>query len=218
MIGVPQYRKAFICPFVGGRPDGSKKFFVPFNPSELSIEEGIGASDMDDDDFTEKLRRLMKGNKVGLQRPPETDRSNSRKSRSSLSTTLFFNTLNDLHQDSYEDVRDYIRQLEQYTNQNMGQSQPPQEIYFGWGSIGMAGLLTRMSVRYTMFAPDGKPVRAQVDITITGMDVAEKAKVLNGVAAGTLSGLGSGDTGLVMPVDPSMWRNVCRAGANPRLL
>lgn len=213
---MPKYQKAYICPYRNGRPDLDNRFYVPFNPSEISIDEAIGVTDSDEDDLGEELKRLLKGNKVGWQRSVDSSSLRKKKSRATLSVTLFFNTLTNLYQDSYEDVRNYIRQLYPYTNKYADSSQMVEQIYFFWGSIAIAGMLTRMHVRYTLFAPDGKPVRAQVEISITGDYVGEKsARAVTG-GTGEITGLAGGDTKLLMLGDPSVWRSVYGSLGNPR--
>ena len=126
-----------------------------------------------------------------------------------LSVTLFFNTLNDLYQDSYGDVREEIRRLYPYTNTNTNKAK---QLYFFWGSVAVAGNLTCMSVTYTMFAPDGTTVRAQVSITIEGFYVGEETAQGGGPGGkkevpGTRVDSGAG----------ADWRNNYRGGGNPRL-
>ena len=161
-------QKAYICPYRKGSPVYGEKFTVQFNPAELSIEEAIGVTDNSLDDLKEEMRRLLEGSKVGWSHPPKSTSASERKSSLTLSVTLFFNTLENLYQSSYEDVREKIKQLYLYTNKDTGSKNAIEQIYFFWGSIGVAGTLQRMHVSYTMFAPDGKPVRAQVELSIVG--------------------------------------------------
>lgn len=162
------YQKAYICPFRNGRPELGKRFYVQFNPTELSVQEAIGAADVDGEEASEELKRLLQGRKVGIQKPLESSTEWKKKNQLTLAVSLFFNTLEKLNQDTYEDVRKYVGQLYPYTNKTTDSGSSVEQIYFFWGSIAVAGILTGMSVRYTVFAPDGKPVRAQVDISIRG--------------------------------------------------
>lgn len=218
VIWMPKYQKAYICPYRKGRPVLEKKIYVPFNPSELSIEEAIGVSGEDEEDVTEELKRLLKGSKVGWQRPAEPTLARRKKGQLTLSVTLFFNTLHDLYQDSYEDVRTYISQLYPYTNKTADISQTVEQIYFFWGSIAVAGMLNRMHVHYSMFAPDGKPVRAQVELSIKGDYVGDQScGTIAAAATGEISGLAGKDTKLMMVADPSAWRTLFGGLGNPRL-
>lgn len=207
-----------MCPFRGGRPDLGKKFYVQFNPAELSVQEAIGASDLEDEETTEELKRLMQGRKIGIQRPLENSGEWKKKKRLTLSVSLFFNTLEKLNQDSYEDVRKLVGQLYPYTNRTADSSRSVEQIYFFWGSIAVAGLLTDMSVRYTMFAPDGKPVRAQVDISIQGDYVGDQSYALiQGEAVGNEAQFGRNEVNTLVGEDPDRWRSRFSGTGNPRL-
>ena len=46
---------------------------------------------------------------------------------------------------------------------------PSTPVSFVWGKTILEGALTRANSRYTMFSPTGKPIRAEMDITITCM-------------------------------------------------
>lgn len=212
------YQKAYICPFRNGRPDLGKKFYVQFNPTELSVKEAIGVSDLEEEEAAEELKKLMRGRKIGIQRPLENSGEWKKKKQLTLSVSLFFNTLEKLDQDSYEDVRKLVGQLYPYTNRTMDSSRSVEQIYFFWGSIAVAGLLTDMSVRYTVFAPDGKPVRAQVDISIRGDYVGDQSYALiQGDATGNEAQFGRNEVNTLVGEDPDRWRSRFNGTGNPRL-
>lgn len=213
------YQKAYICPFRNGRPELGKKFHVQFNPTELSVQEAIGAADMEGEEASEELKRLLSGRKVGIQNPLESSTQWKNKNQLTLSVSLFFNTLEKLNQDSYEDVRKYVGQLYPYTNRTRDSSRSVEQIYFFWGSIAVAGLLTGMSVRYTVFAPDGKPVRAQVDISIRGDYVGDQSyDLIPGEAAGNEAQFGRNEVNTLVGEDPDRWRSRFTGTGNPRLV
>lgn len=212
------YQKAYICPYRNNSPVLGERFYVPFNPAEIVIDEAVGVLDGEDDGLDEMISRLRQDNPYGIHRPLDTSSLRKRKNRLTLSATLFFNTLDSLYQESYEDVRTYISQLYPYTNKTAKNGGEVQHIYFFWGSIAVAGILKRMNVRYTMFAPDGKPVRAQAEISIEGNYVGESPRLgIRTRAAGELTGPGTGDGALWSVVDPSMWRALYKGSGNPRL-
>lgn len=196
-------QKACICPFENGRAQLDQKFYVQFNPSEINVEEAIGVSGGPGEEYPEEQPFYFYGNGMGWQRPAA---SRSGRNRLCLSVTLFFNTFTSLNQDSYKDVRKYICQLYPYTNKSADDSSLTQ-ICFLWGSIAVAGMLNRMSVRYTMFAPDGKPVRASVQLSITGDYVGEEP--------GT--GPKAGETGEKLHTAGTDWREGFSGKGNPRL-
>ena len=44
---------------------------------------------------------------------------------------------------------------------------PPPEVAFEWGVFRFVAYITNMTQKFTMFKPDGTPVRAQVDVSFT---------------------------------------------------
>jgi hypothetical protein len=76
--------------------------------------------------------------------------------------------------DQIEDVRKkYLNQLYQWTRvdeglkeKNSKKGRPP-EVRFHWGEIIFDGVIQSISQRLTLFLPNGRPVRAVVDLTMT---------------------------------------------------
>lgn len=212
---MPEYQKAFIGPYINGHMDLKDGFYVPFNPAEISVEEAIGISDVSEVGGMERMGWMRNGRIMGKQYPAVNSMINHKKSMTTLSTTLFFNTLNDLYQTSYEDVREDIRKLYPYTNtveKNKKTVHMARQICFFWGTIAVAGTLRRMSVNYTMFSPDGKPVRAQVGISIEGFYVGEESVVKRPSAIRPGNNAEGALTGNL-----SKWKAEYRGGPNPRM-
>ncbi|MCM1100734.1 MAG: hypothetical protein NC079_02710 [Clostridium sp.] len=213
--------KAFICPYNGLCPqrEDAHAFHVPFNPSELMLEEAVGLTDSTGEDYGDRVRKRMSGMPIGWQQPVEGSLGRRRKNRVTLSMTLFFNTLTGLDQSSYEDVRNYIRKLYYYDNRDIGGNRKPQQICFEWGSISVAGILTRLGVHYTMFSPEGIPVRAQAEISIEGEYYGEK----EGRSPGGIpkSGGARSETKEIDRITKEgwdKWRKYYTGSGNPRLL
>lgn len=206
MRKVATLQKAYICPFRMGSPVYDKKFTVQFNPTELSIEEAIGVSENSADSLQKEVKKLLEGSRIGWSSPMEATSAKERKNSLTLSVTLFFNTLENLYQSSYEDVRDKIKPLYSYTNKAAEDKGTMEQIYFFWGSIGVAGTLDRMHVNYTMFAPDGKPVRAQVELSVVGDYYGDD----------TGSGQAAVDTGREEKGSYAQWRERWSGKGNPR--
>ncbi len=212
------YQKAYICPFRNGRPELGKKFYVQFNPTELSIEEAIGATDREQEDQEQEKKKLLRGSRIGIQHPLKASGAWNKKTQMTLSVSLFFNTLEKMNQDTYEDVRKYVGQLYPYRNRSTDNSRNVEQIYFFWGSIAVAGLLTSMSVRYTVFAPDGKPVRAQADISIRGDYVGDQTyNLFTGEETGRDADFGRNEIHTLIGEDPSRWRSRYVGKDNPRI-
>ncbi len=228
MTGLSEYQKAFIGPYINGHMELKDGFYVPFNPAEISIEEAIGMSCVSEVSGMKRMGWMKEGRLMGMQYPMDNSMFGHKREMTTLSTTLFFNTLNDLYQTSYEDVRDEIRQLYIYTNttekytktvktfsskttQSQTKVHKAQQIYFFWGTIAVAGTLNRMSVNYTMFAPDGKPVRAQVGISIEGFYVGEETVTQTSASAKTGSSVDVNFSDSL-----SEWKTEYRGCPNPR--
>ena len=192
-----------------------QRFYVQFNPSELSIDEAIGVSELGEDWEWEGEASRSEGDMAKAQRPMQSTSARKRRSRLTLSTTLFFNTLNSVDQTSYEDVRDYVSQLYPYTNRGTENDEEVEQIYFFWGSIAVAGILSRMHVNYVMFAPDGKPVRAQVDISITGEYVGDRGFHVPAAAKEEKESHDTGTPDAVTKASPG-WREEYKGTGNPR--
>lgn len=222
------YQKAFIGPYVNGHMELKGRFYVPFNPSEISIEEAIGIADISQIDDRQKRRGLKQGSRLGRQHPMRNSSHRRSRGLTRLSVKLFFNTLTDLYQTSYRDVREDIRKLYPYTNtteritqtgkHTKNKTDKAQMLYFFWGSIAVAGMLSQMSVNYTMFAPDGKPVRAEVSISIEGFYVGEETGEENKTAGAGQSGGQRESTAASGEASGSAnWRDSHQGSGNPRL-
>lgn len=215
MTGLPEYQKAFIGPYINGHMELKDGFYVSFNPAEISVEEAIGTSNVSEIGGAKRMNWMQKGRTMGIQYPAENSMLSYKKGMTTLSTTLFFNTLYDLYQDSYEDVREDIRRLYPYTNtveKNKKKVHTARQICFFWGTLAVAGMLSRMSVNYTMFSPDGKPVRAQVGISIEGFYVGEETVSRSPSAA--KAGIGAEG---VLSGDLARWKTQYRGRPNPRM-
>lgn len=102
------------------------------------------------------------------------------------------------------------------TAQSRGQRKPvPPLVVFHWGKItGFAAFITSVSATYTLFTPDGTPVRATCQVNLqeiatepgrqnptSGALAAQRTHVL--VAGETLASVAARDYG-----DPAMWRGL----------
>lgn len=206
-------QKAFFCPYEDTHINFSSEhaFSVPFNPAEIVVNEAIGAQNTDKDDTRFRAKCMLNGHSLGWQRLNENSTGEETINNTSISMTLFFNTLTDVYQDTYQDVRDDIKKLYYYTNADNGINESNQNkkinmISFVWGSITMVGILTQMNVHYTMFAPNGVAVRAQAEITIKGKYIKRSSGALRGMSAPA-----------AQTSDMSEWRNNYKGAANPRI-
>lgn len=85
----------------------------------------------------------------------------------SLKLSLYFDTL-----DKGTDIRKITDKLwglmlveDKKVNQKSKKGEPP-EVAFEWGHLYFRAVLTNMTQKFTLFKPDGTPVRCTVDITL----------------------------------------------------
>lgn len=118
-----------------------------FNPKELSINKSVpwtktkkSTEDAPELEFTEA--------------EPQT-----------LAVELMFDTF-----ESREDVaKKYGERLLQFATVDKGLKRPPM-VLFTWGSLQFKGVIESLNVKYTMFLPDGTPVRATCDVKMKQAD------------------------------------------------
>lgn len=73
-------------------------------------------------------------------------------------------------------ITDKIKKLEMAAHVAGEQHKPPLVI-FSWGNLNFKGIISDLSVEYTMFSMEGKPIRATVHLTMAeGKDPAVSAK------------------------------------------
>lgn len=137
-------------------------FYVQFNPNSLRymVEQDYGYK-KDGEDMARK-------------QSDATGQSGWAK----LSMTLFFYTFES--ETEYSDVRRNINRLRPYLGRRSDRSNVlGEKIGFAWGTITLEGHLESMEVSYQMFASDGTPVQAEVQISIVGEDREVKAEGIN---------------------------------------
>jgi hypothetical protein len=130
-----------------------------------------------------------------------------------LSMTVMFDALEESDRNVTENV-DTLLRWTCPTKESFGTSSPqPPLLYLMWGKTKyLLGYLKTVTARYTLFASDGTPLRASVDITIE--ETPEGAKAQNptsgGVAGRRSVGLGAGDSLASLARkeygDPNLWR------------
>ena len=74
------------------------------------------------------------------------------------------------------DVSKLVRQVVALTEIDGTLHRPP-KVTFAWGSLRFRGIVTDVKQTYTMFMPNGMPVRARVELSLKAViDVAQKKK------------------------------------------
>ena len=179
--------------------DGSKELKFRFNPKEYSISKSATWNRP-----TNKSAKSSTKPEFGGVQPQ------------SLSMELFFDDWENPNADLLDDVKTLLGWLKP-TEESINKKKPqPQIIKLQWGSnhslSEFKGFLKSVSVKYTMFKPDGKPVRATANIALE--EVPDEPKATN-PTSGSLAGrrtyvLAAGDSlhsvAYAEYGDPGLWR------------
>lgn len=140
---MPEFAKAKICIMDG--PRQGTKIEVLFNPSEYSLE----------------LANNFKDTPVGGLDRPITQFLNGL--AGTLTMDLYFDTYTDGGGSDVTEKTDEVSKL-------LGiEDHAPPEVEFRWGSMAFCGVVQKVSQRFTMFLPDGVPVRAKLSVTFKGV-------------------------------------------------
>ncbi|MGC1375572.1 MAG: hypothetical protein WA821_05080 [Anaerolineales bacterium] len=151
----------------GDVKDGDK-LYCQFNPSELSItknatwntDKGEGAKD--------------EGSTPSFNAPKITFGGGG---SAKYSLTLFFDATGEKDK---SDVRYYTDQLIRLTLRGAGKAKAEQKdadpptVTFRWGQLSLfKAVVESVKVQYTMFAPDGTPIRAKASVSFVQNDPGE---------------------------------------------
>ena len=125
---------------------GGKSIPIQFNPSEYSIN--TRDTSIENRDKGKTIQGVVK---------------------TQLSMNLVYDTyMSDLKEK--EDVRSYTEPIIRLGD---GFSSNRPEVTFVWGSLEFTGIVESATQKFTMFTTDGKPVRAELSITMTGTNTSK---------------------------------------------
>lgn len=182
--------------------DSREEFSVLFNPTEYSID---GASK-----WTEQEKRGQK---------PELQYTGG--DRKKLTMELFFDTY-----EAQSDVREHTVRIGNLLVFNKEKHRPP-KVTISWGQAApggafaefpFTGVLESLKQQFTLFLPDGTPVRAKLAVvflqfTLTEQELkkneghsADKTKTYRVKQGDTVSGIAS-----LFYKDPAQWRHIALA-------
>jgi hypothetical protein len=136
-------------------------FEAQFNPKEISIDKSVPW----------KKHKSSEGDAPTLEFTAAEPRT--------LGAELLFDTF-----EAGTNVQNLIAPLEKLATVDPTRKRPPL-IQFSWGSKfpAFAGVIESISVKYTLFLPDGTPVRATVAVTVKE---AASVRVKKGTAASVI--------------------------------
>jgi nucleoid-associated protein YgaU len=179
--------------------DGSAELKFRFNPKEYSIQKSATWNRP-----TNKSAKSSTKPEFGGVQPQ------------SVTMELFFDDWENSDADLLKDTKTLLDWLKP-TNESINKKKPqPQILKFQWGSnhslSEFQGFLKSVSVKYTMFKPDGKPVRATANISLEEVPKdPEGTNPTSGAIAGRRTYvLGAGDSlhsiAYAEYGDPALWR------------
>lgn len=122
-------------------PKEGEEITCEFNPTEVSVDKSVTYAEQELPGLDAPIQQFVSG------------------SAETLSVELFF--------DTYEDGEDVRTQTDQINRLLMvdGERHAPPVVKFAWGKISLTSLVESANTTYTMFATDGTPVRARMDVT-----------------------------------------------------
>jgi hypothetical protein len=187
-------------------PQGAQGSPIPvcFNPTELQLQ---------------KANNFAEIGIPGLETPPiQFIRGTSEK----LTAELLVDT-----SDTLEDVRErYVNKLRKLLDINSELHAPP-IVRFVWDKEIFKGVLESLNVTYTLFTPQGVPLRAKLSVTLkeyrpVEIQVKERPRNSPDVEKNWVVRRGDTLSGIAAAVyrDPGLWREIARANgiADPRTL
>ena len=169
--------------------------YVPFNPNEISVEEACKA--------LSKQQAFQDANAA----------AEANKTHTTLSVTLYYNTLRSLHSPLYESVDLQINKLRVFLNEHETATEQLKRIAFTWGDLCVFGILSSFRVKYMMFASDGTAVRAEVSLSIEGEHYGRQKISLENRSSELLINANSISYASVLMglADPSTWKTSARS-------
>lgn len=186
---------------------GKTKDEIPvlFNPGEYSMEKSNEFANINIPGLESPLLQFVRG---GLE---------------TLTMDLFFDTYT--YEKSIDVRKTYTDKIVNLLKIDSDLHAPP-VLKFVWGSLDFTCVLSKVSKKFTMFRPDGKPVRATLGVTFNEFktEKSTKEKPLQSRDRTKHRILKDGDSLWLIAAeeygDPAMWRDIARANKidNPRIL
>lgn len=205
----------------GGKILSTKSFHVLFNPSEISYSKSVNWTSKPIADKGQAAKAMRQDFQSS---EPET-----------LSITLFFDTYESRQSSGgigsfvvptnpftlapqATDVKVHTDQVAELTRISPALHQPPRcELW--WGKFRLfVGVLTSLQQKFTLFMPDGTPVRAELDCTFTESNTlvrnirtrelqsSDVAKTVVVQRTDTLQSIAAAEYS-----DASLWRHIAKA-------
>ena len=140
--------------------EGSKKFEVMLNPASYKQNESI---------------TYNKKTAIGQ---VESDQNFSGINPKKLDFSIIIDATGVVADASKDDVKTQIDQLNDIVYKYKGDNHEPNHVRLLWGSLIFFGRLESMTINYTLFAPGGTPLRAEVALSFSSFLTAKEEALL----------------------------------------
>jgi hypothetical protein len=188
--------------------DGAATFTAMLNPSDVSHDRVIAYNGQQS---LGQLGSEMKFRAVGPDR---------------ISFALLFDATGVVapatFADSQKDVGTWLKQLNRVVYDYEGAHHQPGHVRVLWGSLILFGRMESMSTNYTLFKPNGDPLRAKVSLKFVGFISKKQASLVANRSSPDLSHLVEVREGDTLPLlcsriygDPSYYPDVARFNGLP---
>jgi hypothetical protein len=156
------------------KESGSETLHVQFNPSEYNLSENVNYAEKNIPGFPGPITQFVSGSSSTLSLSLtfdtyDTPESGVRAVQSGVKVT-------EMKAHRPTDVSLLTRKVARLTEIDGSLHRPP-TVTFAWGAIQFKGVITDVRQTFTMFMPNGMPVRARVELTFKSVvDVQTKKK------------------------------------------
>ena len=153
---------------------GSETFRVQFNPAEYNLADSVNYSEKNIPGFPGPITQFISGTSSTLNLSLtfdtyDTPENGVRPVQSGAAVTA-------MKPHRPTDVSLLTRKVAKLAEIDGSLHRPP-TVTFAWGALHFKGVVTDVKQTYTMFQPDGMPVRARVELTLKSVtDVANKRR------------------------------------------
>lgn len=138
---------AFTDNMFGGKPTSTMNILV--NPENYQLTKNVGHS--------ENKELGNQGSSVRFNKYENQE----------LSFTVYFDGTGVIPGTNQNTVNDYVKRFETLVYNNNSKIHQPNYVQISWGSLIFQGQLSKYTQHYTLFSPEGIPLRVKIDLTFT---------------------------------------------------
>ena len=156
------------------RESGSESFPVQFNPSEYNIAENVNYSEKNIPGTAGPITQFVSGASASLNLSLTFDTYDT--PVNGVRESQEKGELTEQKPRNPTDVSRLTRRVAELVAIDGSLHRPPM-VTFSWGSLSFKGVVTDIKQTFTMFMPNGMPVRARVELTLKSVtDLAEEKR------------------------------------------